>query len=69
MPPATEHLVEANQGDTLDALRNCFAQLALRPPAAEATDKRRLTKKRAACGSISATRITFVNRSICTAVA
>jgi hypothetical protein len=43
MPPATEHLVEANQGDTLDALRNCFAQLALRPPAAEATDKRRLT--------------------------
>jgi hypothetical protein len=59
--------IEANQGDTLDALQNCFAQLATRPPAAETTDKRGLTKKRAACGSTSTTRTTFVNRSICPA--
>lgn len=60
--------IEANQGDTLDALQNCFSQLAARPPAAETTDKRGLTKKRAACGSIWTTRTTFVNRSICPAV-
>jgi hypothetical protein len=60
--------IEANQGDTLDALQNCFAQLATRPPAAETTDKRGLTKKRANCGSISTTRTTFVNRSICPVV-
>jgi hypothetical protein len=60
--------IEANQGDTLDVLQHCFAQAATRSPAAETTDKRGLTKKRAACGSISTTRTTFVNRSICPAV-
>jgi DDE_Tnp_1-associated len=61
--------IEANQGDTLDALQNCFAQLATRPPAAETTDKRGLTRKLAGCGSIWTTRTTFVNRSICPAAA
>jgi hypothetical protein len=60
--------IEANQGDTLDVLQHCFAQAATRSPAAETTDKRGLTKKLAACGSISTTRTTFVNRSICPAV-
>jgi len=60
--------IEANQGDTLDALQNCFSQLATRPPAAETTAKRGLIKKHAACGSISTTRTTFVNHSICPAV-
>ena len=32
--------IEANQGDTLDALTNCFAQAAERRPAAETIDKR-----------------------------
>jgi len=61
--------IKANQGDTLDALQNCFAQAALRPPAAQSTDKRGLWKKLANCGSISTTRTTFVRRSICPAVA
>ncbi len=60
--------IEANQGNTLDALQNCFAQAGSRAPAAETTNKRGLSKKLAACGSISTTRTTFVNRSICPAV-
>lgn len=32
--------IEANQGDTLDALEHCFAQAATRPPAAETIDKK-----------------------------
>lgn len=32
--------IEANQGDTLDALKSCFAQVTRRPPAAETVDKR-----------------------------
>ena len=32
--------IEANQGDTLDALENCFAPVVDRPPAAETVDKR-----------------------------
>lgn len=32
--------IEANQGDTLDALQHCFAQAAERLPAAETTEKR-----------------------------
>jgi hypothetical protein len=32
--------IEANQGDTLDALEHCFAQAAERTPAAEATEKK-----------------------------
>jgi hypothetical protein len=60
--------VEANQGNTLDALQHCFAQAGSRAPAAETTNKRGLSKKRAACGSISTTQTTFVNRSICPAV-
>jgi hypothetical protein len=59
--------IEANQGDTLDALQNCFAQLSTRPPAAETIEKRGLTKKHADCGSIWTTQTTFVNRSICPA--
>jgi DDE_Tnp_1-associated len=60
--------IEANQGNALDALQNCFAQAGSRAPAAETTNKRGLSKKRADCGSISTTRTTFVNRSICPAV-
>lgn len=60
--------IEANQGDTLDALQNCFARAAERPPTAETTNKRGLWKKLADCGSTSTTRTTFVNRSICPAV-
>ena len=47
--------VKGNQGDTLDALENCFAQAALRPPAAHSTNKRGLSKKPAAYGSTSRT--------------
>lgn len=61
--------IEANQGDTLDALQHCFAQAPQRPPAIETTDKRGLSKKPANCGSISTTRTTFVRHSICPAVA
>jgi len=59
--------IEANQGDTLEALQNCFASLATRPPAAATTEKRGPTKKLASCGSTSTMRTTFVNRSICPA--
>jgi hypothetical protein len=44
--------IKANQGDTLDALENCFAKAALRPPAAETTNKRGLRKKPVVCGLI-----------------
>lgn len=57
--------IEANQGDTLDALQHCFASAAQRPPAVETLDKRGLSRKSANCGSISTTRTTFVRRSIC----
>jgi hypothetical protein len=43
--------VKDNQGDTLNALENCFAQAALRPPAAHSTNKRGLSKKPAGYGS------------------
>jgi hypothetical protein len=43
--------VKANQGDTLDALENCFAQATARPPAAHSTNKRGLSKKPVGCGS------------------
>ncbi len=43
--------IKANQGDTLDALENCFAKASLRPPAAETTNKRGLWRKLAVCGS------------------
>src|SRR3569832_949654 len=59
--------IEANQANTLDALQNCFAQASARTPAAETTNKRGGSKKLAACGSISTTQSTFVNRSICPA--
>ena len=61
--------IEANQGDTLDALQNCFAQAAERPPAAETIDKRGLSKKLADYGSTSTMRTTFVRHSICPAAA
>lgn len=44
--------IEANQGDTLDALTHCFARAAERPPAAMTTDKKGLSKKPAECGLI-----------------
>ncbi len=43
--------VEANQGDTLDALQHCFAEAEQRSPAAETTNKRGLWRKLAVCGS------------------
>lgn len=42
--------IEANQGDTLDALQNCFARATERAPAAETTNKRGLSTKLADCG-------------------
>ena len=42
--------IKANQGDTLDALENCFAKAKLRPPAAETTNKRGLWRKPAVSG-------------------
>jgi hypothetical protein len=44
--------VEANQGDTLDALQHCFARAAERPPAAETTQKGGPFRKPVAYGSI-----------------
>ena len=61
--------VKANQGDTLDALENCFAHAAWRPPAAQSTNKRGLSKKPAACGSISTTPTTSAKSSTCPAAA
>lgn len=37
--------IEANQGDTLDALQHCFSKAAERPPAAETVEKRGNSKK------------------------
>jgi hypothetical protein len=37
--------IEANQGDTLDALEHCFAQAAERMPAAETTEKKGRCRK------------------------
>ncbi len=44
--------IEANQGDTLDALQNCFANATGRRPAVETTEKRGRSRKPVACGSI-----------------
>lgn len=44
--------IEANQGDTLDALEHCFAQATERPPAAETVDKRGLSWTFGVSGSI-----------------
>ena len=44
--------IEANQGDTLDALEYCFAQVATRRPAAETMDKRELSRISARYGLI-----------------
>jgi hypothetical protein len=57
--------IEANQGDTLDALENCFAQVAQRPPAAETVNKRGISKKYVEYGLIETTRITFARRFTC----
>jgi hypothetical protein len=57
--------VKGNQGDALDALENCFAQAALRPPAAHSTNKRGLSKKPAGYGSIWRTPTTSAKRSAC----
>ncbi len=43
--------IEANQGDTLDALEHCFAKANQRPAAAQTTGKRGLSKKPVGCGS------------------
>jgi hypothetical protein len=42
--------IKANQGDTLDALENCFANVDLQRPAAETTNKRGISRKLAVCG-------------------
>ena len=57
--------VKDNQGDTLDALENCFAQAALRPPTAHSVDKRGLSKKPAGYGSTWRTPTTSAGRSTC----
>jgi hypothetical protein len=61
--------VKANQGDTLDALENCFAGAARRPPAAQSTHKRGLSKKPAGYGSTWTTPTTSVKSSTCPAAA
>ena len=61
--------VKGNQGDTLDALENCFAQAPLRPPAACSTDKRGLSMKPVDYGSTSKMPTTSATRSICRAAA
>jgi hypothetical protein len=57
--------VKGNQGDTLDALENCFAQAAERPPAAQSINKRGLSKKPAGYGSTWRTLTTSANDSTC----
>ena len=57
--------VKDNQGDTLDALENCFAQAAQRPPAAHSTNKRGLWKKPAGYGSTWRTPTTSAKRLAC----
>jgi hypothetical protein len=42
--------IEANQGNTLDALENCFAQSGKRRPAAETIDKKGILRTFAVCG-------------------
>jgi hypothetical protein len=44
--------IEANQGDTLDALEHCFANVTQRSPAAETIDKRGNSTMSAGCGLI-----------------
>jgi hypothetical protein len=44
--------IEANQGDTLDALESCFADAPRRPPAAETVNKRGICSISAGCGLI-----------------
>ena len=44
--------IEANQGDTLDALQHCFSRAEEKPPAAETSEKRGATPRRVGCGSI-----------------
>jgi len=44
--------IEANQGDTLDALTHCFANAVQRPPAAETIDKKGICLISAGCGLI-----------------
>lgn len=43
--------IEANQGDTLEALQHCFAHADEKPPAAETTEKRGAILKRGGFGS------------------
>ncbi len=57
--------VKGNQGDTLDALENCFAKAVERPPAASSTDKRGLSKKPAGYGSTWRTPTTSAKSSTC----
>ena len=57
--------VKGNQGDTLDALENCFAQAALRPPAAHSTNKRGLSKKPVGYGSTLRTPTTSAKPLTC----
>jgi hypothetical protein len=57
--------VKANQGDTLDALEHCFAQAALRPPAAHSANKRGRSKKPVDYGSTWRTPTTSAKHSVC----
>jgi hypothetical protein len=61
--------VKDNQGDALDALVHCFARAPERPPAAETTNKRGLSEKPAASGSISTTQPTSARSSTSPVVA
>jgi len=61
--------VKGNQGDVLDALANCFARAAERPPAASSTNQRGLSKKPAGYGSTWRTPTTSAKRSTCPAAA
>jgi hypothetical protein len=55
--------VKDNQKETLEALVHCFAGAPQRPPAAETTDKRGLSEKPAASGSIVTTPRMFARSS------
>lgn len=54
--------IEANQGDTLDALEHCFAAAVERPAAAQTVEKRGLLRKPVASGSTWKMPSTFAKR-------
>jgi hypothetical protein len=54
--------IKGNQGDTLDALRNCLGGAHEREPAAQSIEKKGTSSIAAGCGSIWTTSSTFVKR-------